>query len=179
MSSILKVNTIQDGGGNAIITSDGSGSLTTLKINYPAFEAYGSARMTGVADNAWTKLTMDAEKFDTNSMYDASSNYRFTPTVAGKYYVYGMTGIFSETNYKLNVVNIAIYKNGSAYKTGHYTYDPAFETNEVFLNIDATIDFNGSSDYVELYARSNVSSGTSTFDMDEASGTFGAYRIGT
>ena len=32
MSSILKVNTIQDGGGNAIITSDGAGNLTAGTI---------------------------------------------------------------------------------------------------------------------------------------------------
>ena len=40
--SILKVNTIQDKGGNAIISSDGSGTLTLpsdLK-NTPAFEVY-------------------------------------------------------------------------------------------------------------------------------------------
>ena len=42
MSSILKVNTIQDGGGNAIITSDGSGNLTTQQILYPAFEAHSN-----------------------------------------------------------------------------------------------------------------------------------------
>ena len=33
MSSILKVNTIQDGGGNAIITSNGSGTFTPGSLN--------------------------------------------------------------------------------------------------------------------------------------------------
>ena len=32
MSSILKVDTLQDSGGNAIITSDGSGNITTNKV---------------------------------------------------------------------------------------------------------------------------------------------------
>ena len=37
MSSILKVDQLQDSGGNAIITSDGSGNLTTQNILTPAF----------------------------------------------------------------------------------------------------------------------------------------------
>ena len=43
MSSILKVNTLQDAGGNAILTSDGSGNLTTQNILTPAFHAYMSS----------------------------------------------------------------------------------------------------------------------------------------
>ena len=39
MSSILKVDQLQDSGGNAIITSDGSGNITTQKLLYPAFMA--------------------------------------------------------------------------------------------------------------------------------------------
>ena len=33
---------------------------------------------------------MNTEAFDTNSEYDNSSNYRFTPQTAGKYFVYVM-----------------------------------------------------------------------------------------
>ena len=32
MSSILKVNTLQDGGGNNLITSDGSGNVTSVGL---------------------------------------------------------------------------------------------------------------------------------------------------
>jgi hypothetical protein len=180
MAGILKVDQYQDFNGNNIMTSDGSGNLTlnnsALKMT-PAFEAYGSAHMTGVADAVWTKLTMNTEKFDTDSMYDSSTNYRFTPTISGKYHVYGMCTMYSETNYKLNVANVAIYKNGSVYKVMNNTFDPSYEPNENTLFVGAVVDFNGSSDYVELYARSNVTSGTSTLDIDEGSGTFGAYKI--
>ena len=57
-------------------------------VNTPAFEAYQSAIQTGVGDAVWTKLSMNTEAFDTDSMYDNSSNYRFTPTTAGKYFVF-------------------------------------------------------------------------------------------
>ena len=179
MSSVIKVNTIQDSGGNAIITSDGSGSVTTSKINTPAFEAYQSAVQTGVGDAVWTKLSMNTETFDTAGNYDNSSNYRFTPTTAGKYFVYLMAGMYSETNYKLNVANVAIYKNGSHYKSTNTTVNPGSDIlNEHNAVVTAVIDLNGSSDYVEAYVRSNVTTGTSTLDARLGSGAFGAYRIG-
>ena len=43
MTSIIKVNTIQDAGGNALLTSNGSGSITTNNIggqNTPAFNVF-------------------------------------------------------------------------------------------------------------------------------------------
>jgi hypothetical protein len=52
MSSILKVDQLQDSGGNAIITSDGSGNITTQKLLYPAFEA------TRTADQTLTNATI-------------------------------------------------------------------------------------------------------------------------
>ena len=164
--------------GETITTATGAKFSGITGQNYPAFEAYGSANLTGVADAVWTKLTMNTEIYDTDSMYDASTNYRFTPTTAGKYYVYGLCSMYSETDYKLNVANLAIYKNGSIYKTTNDTFDPSYEAQELSPFIATVIDFNGSSDYVELFARSNVTSGTSTIDIDSLSGVFGAYRIG-
>ena len=91
MASIIKANQLQDFGGNSILTSDGAGNLTTQKINYPAFYAYlvlANSLLIHV-----TKVQFDTESFDTDNAYDNSTNYRFTPTVAGKYYfmlhVYG------------------------------------------------------------------------------------------
>ena len=194
--SILEVNTINPQSGNDVTiggssknvkfasgtTVDFSTNTPTLTLgaamkNTPAFEAHASANLTSVADVTWTKCTMNTERFDSDSMYDASTNYRFTPTIAGKYCVYGMCSMYSETDYKLNVANLAIYKNGSIYKTTNDTFDPSYEPNECSPSISVIIDFNGSSDYVELYVRSNVTSGTSTIDIDSLSGAFGAYRI--
>jgi hypothetical protein len=47
MTSIIKVNTIQDVGGNNLLISNGSGSITTNNIggqNTPAFSVTKSAR---------------------------------------------------------------------------------------------------------------------------------------
>ena len=57
MSSILKVDDIQDSGGNSIVSSNGSGTVTignsALK-NTPAFQAYLSSAQS-ISDNTWTK----------------------------------------------------------------------------------------------------------------------------
>ena len=152
-------------------------SITSGAIaNTPAFEAYGSANQTGVADNTWTKINFDTELFDTNSMYDAAT-YRFTPTVAGKYNVYGQVGIYSNTNYQLQIPNISIYKNGSLYKYSANNEGDTNYPNERTLCITAVLEMNGSSDYVELYARGNVISGTVVFETSAAFGIFGAYKI--
>ena len=55
MAGIIKVNQYQDFNGNSIMTSDGSGNLTTLKTNYPAFEAYVSSSQ-NLSDAAETKV---------------------------------------------------------------------------------------------------------------------------
>ena len=56
--------------------------------NTPAFFATLSADTT-ISDDTVTKVAANTEVFDTDSCYDNSSNYRFTPDVAGKYYVFG------------------------------------------------------------------------------------------
>jgi len=184
----LKVSNIETSSGSGTITIGQSGETVdmsngTITLNSsmkatPAFEAYQSAIQTGVGDAVWTKLTMNTEAFDTDSMYDNSSNYRFTPTTAGKYFVYVNAGMFSETNYKLNVANVAIYKNGSIHKISNTTVNPGSDIlNEHNATVVAVVDFNGSSDYVEAYARSNVTSGTSTLDARINTGAFGAYKI--
>ena len=180
MASIIKANQLQDFGGNSIIGSDGAGNLTTQKINYPAFEAYGSSQQTGLSDDAWTKVTFNTKLFDTDNMYDNSTNYRFTPTVAGKYFVYTAFSIFSETLYKLDVSNSAIYKNGSTYKYSPNNFGAS--GNEHFENytpVSAVVEMNGSTDYVEAYGRGSIASGTFAIDPRITIGIFGAYRIGS
>ena len=54
----------------------------------PAFHATKSAN-SNISSGTDTKIEFNSELFDTDNTYDNSSNYRFTPAVAGKYFVYG------------------------------------------------------------------------------------------
>ena len=69
MSSILKVNTLQDGGGNAIITSDGSGTFTSNLPN-TGITMVDQWRLTAnlsISGNGTTGITANLERVDTNT----------------------------------------------------------------------------------------------------------------
>ena len=188
MASIIKANQLQDFGGNSIITSDGAGTITLSSgmqtavqsagaTNTPAFHASLSSNQTG-SDNSFTKLQINSEEYDTNNCYDNSTNYRFTPTTAGKYYVYGQVVAGQNNIYSTNV---AIYKNGSIYAANR---DNVYSNTRAEGNatLGVVIDFNGSSDYVELFSLVDITTGSPIYFGESGFGWgemtyFGAYKI--
>ena len=187
--SKLETNTIDTISGSTNLTI-GSTNTSTITIpngaltgqNYPAFYA----RLDGsqnVTDNAVTKVTLNEEYFDTDNCFDHTTNYRFTPTVAGKYCFYGQIWMDSGvTANNLQQANIYIYKNGANIAVSRIdarnTYTGRFNTKTTSFIASA----NGTSDYFELYGQVNNTSGTpafySTSSNIEGYTFFGAYRIG-
>ena len=156
------------------VTIANAGTATGFAAMTPAFEATLSGNQT-VTDENNVKIQFNTEVFDIGSCYDNSSNYRFTPTTAGKYFVYTMIGCNSGSDSQLHTMNCRIYKNGSAYANSHFD----FRTNYARFatgTTTATIDFNGSSDYVEAYVYIDDGSGDGNVQSGEYS-RFGAYRI--
>jgi hypothetical protein len=121
----------------------------------PAFSAYAGTT-TSITTATFTKVALNTENFDTNSNFDSVTNYRFTPTVAGYYQINGVVFVgagvsgFSQT---------FIYKNGSAYVAGNVI---ANSVNGQISTASDLINFNGSTDYVELYVYQNSGSPLST-----------------
>ena len=163
-----------------LLISD-AGTLKRIDYSYikaantPAFEAHMSANQE-LSDNAATKLSFNTENLDTDSTYDNSSNYRFTPAVAGKYYVFAMANFDAQATNVHRSSNLYIYKNGSIHKTGYFdNYD-----NDTWYAISpyvATIMDLDSDDYVEVYAKFDTD-GTSSRRMTAGQyTTFGAYKI--
>jgi len=175
MTSKLKVNIIADGGDNAIMTSNGSGTLTlnnaALKAT-PAFEAYLSSSSGTVSNNVATKVQFDTEIYDTDNKYDNSSNYRFTPGLAGKYFIYAQVYMYMGSS-NVNVAIIHIYKNGSSYMTRRL-FQPSNPAQAQGLNISATLDLDAD-DYIEIYGQSQGAD--SNFNNNDKNNHFGAYRI--
>jgi hypothetical protein len=192
IDTISGTSTLQVGDGNVATINLGKSGDTinvptgaTLTVpsgglsgqNYPSFFASLSANQTGLTDNVYTKAQCDTEILDTDGYYDNSTNYRFTPLVAGKYYVYGqVTGDTSNSN--LVSFDSALYKNGSllqnSYSIGSNNYG-ATESQ----SIQSIVDMNGTTDYLELFGRVNVVSGsTIVFFGGNQLTSFGAYRIG-
>ena len=79
--------------------------------NYPAFEAERPQSAQVVSDNTNTKVQFSIENFDTDNCYDNSTNYRFTPGVAGKYVITIQMLNTTGTDYDNFRVNLK--KNGS------------------------------------------------------------------
>lgn len=184
MTSKIKVNILADGGDNAIITSDGAGSFTASSSlassvasvgginNTPAFEAYNNADQ-NISNATWTKMEANTERFDTDSNY--ASN-RFTPTTAGKYFVYAKATL-KLPDYTIYSHRLAIYKNGSGYMYSEGTIN-SNNTLAFPMSVYSTIDMNGSTDYVEIYGYLEKHGGSDgVFESSSPQSIFGAYRV--
>ena len=117
MTSILKVDQLQDSGGNALITSDGSGNLTTQKLLYPAWFVNLSADQSSIAETTATKIQFNTVVTDTDNAYDNTTNYRWTcPSgKAGKYKIELALLLRTPGDVSSNLSRgqCYIYKNGS------------------------------------------------------------------
>jgi len=197
MTSILKVDTIQDADGNNIINESGntitigaSGDTTNIigtlqndgaavgGTNTPAFFATLSADQS-ISDTTAAKVQINNEIYDTANAYDNSSNYRFTPQTAGKYIIYSGIMINGDSDNDIEVAELYLNKNSTV--TAQATFDSSTNyLREVPLSLTFSVDMNGSSDYVEMYVYANFVSGGGTVKghSDPRARTyFGAYKI--
>ena len=182
--SKLETNTIDTVSGTTNLTIGSTNSSTVTFENgavtghmYPAFEAYLSSAQ-NISDATNAKVQFDTEVLDTDNCYDNSTNYRFTPTVAGKYFIYTNIRCSSSSSSQLRNLFNHIYKNGSSYKATKF--DPKDDQfNQINIPNSAIIDMNGSSDYIEIFGYIDVTSSTPSFDAGTKATFFGAYRIGS
>tara|TARA_Y100001938_G_scaffold122859_1_gene171644 strand:- start:188 stop:730 length:543 start_codon:yes stop_codon:yes gene_type:complete len=177
MASILKVDSLQDTGGNTIISSNGTGTFTNnLGIaNTPAFEAYRSSNQTPSNDTL-TKVQFNTEVYDTDNAYDNSTNFRFTPQVAGKYFAYGSVRGDAESATDLDLIEIYIRKNGTTQANQAINYG-GNDIDNATINISAVVDMNGSSDYLELWIVLRSSAQPTILGNSTRQTAFGAYKI--
>jgi hypothetical protein len=151
------INTTTTGVLGSTFFGDGTGDLTVQQngvtvnkiTSAPAFFA-SIASAQSLSTASYTKMQMGTEIFDTNNNYDSTTNYRFTPTVAGYYLVtislFWTSTVVSPSN--------GIFKNGSIYSS---RYDQGTFTNLMQAHT-GLIYLNGTTDYIENFAQ--ISSGT-------------------
>ena len=194
MSSILKVDTIQDQSGNNIINESGdtitigaSGDTITIPsgatidlsnatqtgvggTNTPAFSVYLTSGTT-LTNNTLTKVSFDTENYDTNNAV-SSGTFTVPAGQGGKYFIYAQLSIACTSQ-----SSTWIYKNGSIVTqnvieaSGNYFSDIS-STASALLDLTA-------GDYIEIYGR-GISTGTVTLNGGSASSqrcTFSGYKI--
>ena len=174
----MAITKIQSESLNLADTYDFTGTVTGAGgVNTPAFEARNTGTQTGVGDDVWTKMTLNSETYDTDNAFDSTTNYRFTPQTAGKYFLYTKTSMQVSTYNDLRNGNIKFYKNGSevAFTTSRFTlYGSTTGGTGATPFAAATIDMNGSSDYVEVYFKIN---GLNSTNQSAEYNLFGGYKI--
>lgn len=140
-------------GTNALTLPASTGTLALTSqiptvVAGPTFSAYQNTAQT-ISQNVQTKITFDSIEWNIGSNYSTSTS-KFTPTTAGYYQVVASVG---SQNVAGSVVELAIFKNGSTYKSG------------LSINAGATyrsqmtcmVYMNGSTDYIETYWYQNYS----------------------
>jgi hypothetical protein len=112
----------------------------------PAFSAYASANQS-ISTTTFTKVILNVKNFDTANAFDSTTNYRFTPQVAGYYQINGSINCASSTS--PTRVICCIYKNGTQNTQG---CDSIPSTGGGQSTVSYLVFMNGTTDYLELFA---------------------------
>ena len=163
-----------------LVLSD-AGTLKRLDFSHlfatPAFEATVSSSY-NISDATAEKVSFNTEVFDTDGKYDHSTNYRFTPTVAGKYFCYLYVQQSGESNQDFEQGYAYIYKNGSSHAQVHTSSYSGNAIRDITLNVYAVIDLDAD-DYIEAYSfyDDNEMSSNPRVVGGSTNTRFGAYRL--
>jgi hypothetical protein len=144
--------------------------------NTPAFEAYRTS-VQNVANATWVKIQYNTELFDSNNCYDNATNYRFTPTSSGKYFVYHKAQVYGNATNDMLQVSPAIYKNGSIYAGTEIGTYPDNTLHNITVISLAIIDMNGTTDYLEAYSYSEGGQSTQQIQSSDKRSAFGAFKL--
>ena len=147
-------------------------------VNTPAFEAYLSADQLP-SDAVTTTVQFNTKVFDTHGYYDNSTNYRYTPLVAGKYFFYSQLILAVASD---NINDAQLYmRQGDTSTTNNYKFarfNPgSSDERELILGVNAIIDMNGTDNFVDVRGYINVTAGAPRFESGVKSCYFGAYRL--
>src|SRR5210317_474952 len=171
----MAITKIQSESLNLADTYDFTGTVTGAGgNNKPAFLASLTANQT-IPNSTYTKVQLDNEILDTDNCYDNSTNYRFTPTTAGYYWLFA-SGRFDA--YGSNTeTRSQIRKNGSmAIQTQmEWSNTGAFQ-----VGVSSILYANGTSDYFEFFVRQETASSQPFNGGTWVSGEiarFGGYKI--
>jgi hypothetical protein len=152
--------------GTNTITLPAATGTAMVSGNMPAFSAYQSSAQS-ITSSTFTKVQFQTEEFDTANAFDSTTNYRFTPQVAGYYQI---NSTISLNNASGNLL-INLYKNGSEFKRGSATSQVTGIG--TYTSTSWLVFLNGSTDYLEIYAYQ-----TSGSTISLSNGSFQTYFTG-
>ena len=144
------------GGANRKVAASRIATYIGGGVNTPAFSATKSAQTTGQGDNVATKITFDTELVDSDGKFASS---RFTPTVAGDYFIAGDASGGTSSQGQVTNYNLTIFKNGAAITGANSGFKVEQEMEVVTAGVSCIITLD-TDDYVELFITINITAGT-------------------
>jgi hypothetical protein len=149
-SNLAALSTIPSTAGN--ITVPAVTGTMMVSGNMPAVFAYGTTNAQSIPTGTPTKIILNAELFDTNNCFDSTTNYRFTPNVAG-YYQISFATQFDYLGASRGWVYL--YKNGSSFIFQEQPNNSASSTYPSLMLTNCLVYANGTTDYFEIYVQQN------------------------
>jgi hypothetical protein len=149
---------------NQTITIPDATGTMMVSGNMPAFSAYSSYQ--AITNNSFNKMVCSNEVFDTANAFDSTTNYRFTPLVAGYYQINGHVALSAA----IGICAVSIFKNGVNFYSGS---SASLNTGYTQCNVSGIVYLNGSTDYVELYCFQNSGG---TINTITASGPYNYFN---
>jgi len=156
--------------GSTVLTLPAATGTVMVSGNMPAFSAYRATSGQTITAATNTKVQFNGEEFDTANCFDSTTNYRFTPNVAGYYLLQWQISIYA-TSGTMNITFANLWKNGSNYKGGSYLHGVSLDTWQ--SNNSAIVYANGTTDYFEIYAYGNATANAVDY------GNTGTYFTGS
>ena len=134
------------------VPDSASGTVLTSKFG-PAFAARNNSAQT-ITNSTTATMQFDTEYFDTDNCYN-TSNYRFTPNVAGIYLISSSVQINALTG----IISLDIRLNGARYANMALNLNP---TGLQTASNSVLVSMNGSTDYVDIGIFQNSGSNKDT-----------------
>ena len=163
-----------------ILISD-AGTLKRIDYSYlksansPFFLAERTSSEQQISDNTVTKVQFQTETLDSGTVYDPSTNYRFTPGVAGKYFVFSGAGLSGDANNQFLDGSLYMYKNGSEEVQAHANMAENYPRT-LTLTISHIFDLDDN-DYIEIYAYVNRQTSGNARVQQSDNTYFGAFKL--
>lgn len=145
---------------------NGDGSITGGTFNRPAFRAELSSTQ-DISNDTFTIIQFDNDSsgrnFDTNNCY-STSTYRFTPDVAGYYFVHVQATMSSASRPNLEDAELRLNRNGTIIGKAEIDPSDSLEMGAVTTAVTALVYMNGTSDYID--AEASIDKQTSTAEIE-------------
>jgi hypothetical protein len=126
----------------------GGGSLSTLPGTFLAYRNAAQSLATGT----WTKVQFNAEDRDASGWFDPTTNFRYTPQIAGIYQFFA--AVYFQPGVANTTCQLKLYKNGAS--IGELDVATGSTALDEIRSGSFQAEANGTTDYFEVYAHHNA-----------------------